>query len=151
MEAMPPFFAPLYHKIAWRARGCEANHAARRVYHPQLVAVYHQTEGLDIIKPQVRCTLARDEIQPRRGWWYAPRFARRWYAKPAAWIKKSSFRRTRIFWQGQKDLNPRPMVLETSTLPTELYPYAHRLLYSKISRLSRDFAKIFLKFNTARH
>ena len=27
------------------------------------------------------------------------------------------------FWQGQKDLNPRPMVLETSTLPTELYPY----------------------------
>ena len=22
------------------------------VYHPQLVAVYHQTEGLDIIKPQ---------------------------------------------------------------------------------------------------
>ena len=27
-----------------------------------------------------------------------------------------------LFWQGQKDLNPRPMVLETSTLPTELYP-----------------------------
>ena len=26
------------------------------------------------------------------------------------------------FWQGQKDLNPRPLVLETSTLPTELYP-----------------------------
>ena len=33
------------------------------------------------------------------------------------------------FWQGQKDLNPRPMVLETSTLPTELYPYATNLLY----------------------
>ena len=28
-----------------------------------------------------------------------------------------------FLWQGQKDLNPRPMVLETSTLPTELYPY----------------------------
>ena len=26
-------------------------------------------------------------------------------------------------WQGQKDLNPRPMVLETIALPTELYPY----------------------------
>ena len=26
MEAMPPFFAPLYHKIAGSARGCEANH-----------------------------------------------------------------------------------------------------------------------------
>ena len=37
-----------------------------------------------------------------------------------------------LFWQGQKDLNPRPMVLETSTLPTELYPcvlcYYTRLL-----------------------
>ena len=26
MEAMPPFFVPLYHKIAGRARGCETNH-----------------------------------------------------------------------------------------------------------------------------
>ena len=29
-------------------------------------------------------------------------------------------------WQGQQDLNPRPTVLETATLPTELYPYASR-------------------------
>ena len=28
-----------------------------------------------------------------------------------------------IFWQGQKDLNPQPTVLETATLPIELYPY----------------------------
>ena len=27
-----------------------------------------------------------------------------------------------IFWQGQKDLNPRHAVLETAALPTELYP-----------------------------
>ena len=33
----------------------------------QLVAVYHQTEGLDIIKLQARCTLTRDDIQPQRG------------------------------------------------------------------------------------
>ena len=26
------------------------------------------------------------------------------------------------FWQGQKDLNPRHVVLETTALPTELYP-----------------------------
>ncbi len=32
------------------------------------------------------------------------------------------------FWQGQKDSNPRPLVLETSTLPTELYPCAQRIL-----------------------
>ena len=31
---------------------------------------------------------------------------------------KSSF-----FWQGQEDSNPRPTVLETGTLPAELYPY----------------------------
>jgi len=37
----------------------------RRVYHPQLVAVYHQHEVLYIIKPQAKCTLARDEIQGR--------------------------------------------------------------------------------------
>ena len=27
------------------------------------------------------------------------------------------------FWQGQKDSNPQPTVLETATLPVELYPY----------------------------
>ena len=35
---------------------------------------------------------------------------------------KSRSKKTSAFWQGQKDSNPRPMVLETSTLPTELYP-----------------------------
>ena len=30
-----------------------------------------------------------------------------------------------LFWQGQKDLNPRHAVLETAALPTELYPYIH--------------------------
>ena len=36
----------------------------------------------------------------------------------------SSGRQKFVFlWQGQKDSNPRPMVLETSTLPAELYPY----------------------------
>ncbi len=30
---------------------------------------------------------------------------------------------SRIFWQGQEDSNPRPTVLETGTLPAELYPY----------------------------
>jgi hypothetical protein len=30
---------------------------------------------------------------------------------------------TVFFSQGQKDSNPRPSVLETGTLPAELYPY----------------------------
>ena len=34
---------------------------------------------------------------------------------------------TFIMWQGQKDLNPRHVVLETSALPTELYPYVNSL------------------------
>ncbi len=34
-------------------------------------------------------------------------------------------------WQGQRDSNPRPSVLETDALPTELYPYAVRRLLSQ--------------------
>ena len=30
---------------------------------------------------------------------------------------------TVLFWQGHKDLNPEPTVLETAALPIELYPY----------------------------
>ena len=30
---------------------------------------------------------------------------------------------TVYFWQGHKDLNPEPTVLETAALPIELYPY----------------------------
>ena len=29
----------------------------------------------------------------------------------------------RTSWQGHKDLNPEPTVLETAALPIELYPY----------------------------
>ena len=29
---------------------------------------------------------------------------------------------TVLFWQGHKDLNPEPTVLETAALPIELYP-----------------------------
>ena len=28
-------------------------------------------------------------------------------------------------WQGHKDLNPEPTVLETAALPIELYPYVN--------------------------
>ena len=43
-------------------------HAVWRVYHPQLVAVYHHGEAVDIIKPQgdTKYTRARDEIQQRQ-------------------------------------------------------------------------------------
>ena len=34
----------------------------------------------------------------------------------------------RWVWQGHKDLNPEPTVLETAALPIELYPY---VFYSK--------------------
>ena len=30
---------------------------------------------------------------------------------------------TVLIWQGQKDMNPEPTVLETAALPIELYPY----------------------------
>ena len=31
-----------------------------------------------------------------------------------------------FFWQGHKDLNPEPTVLETAALPIELYPYLYK-------------------------
>ena len=31
--------------------------------------------------------------------------------------------RLELFWQGQKESNPRHAVLETAALPAELYPY----------------------------
>ena len=38
-------------------------------------------------------------------------------------LKKADCFRNRLFsWQGQEDSNPRPTVLETGTLPAELYP-----------------------------
>ena len=58
---------------------------------------------------------------------------------------KNPSRATWIFWQGQKDLNPRPMVLETSTLPTELYPcvslLATDILYHRVSCFAILFSK----------
>ena len=82
------------------------------VYHPQLVAVYHQTAG--------RYTLARDEIQPRRGWWYTPHFARWWYTKPAAWInKKRTFGRQKFSfcWWGMVDSDHRSQWQQIYSLP----------------------------------
>ena len=38
-----------------------------------------------------------------------------------------------FFWQGHKDLNPEPTVLETAALPIELYPY----IYEKGRRLCK--------------
>ena len=47
--------------------------------------------------------------------------------EPAAhWSQTScatKLRYTPKSWQGQKDSNPRHVVLETTALPTELYPY----------------------------
>ena len=58
---------------------------------------------------------------------------------------KSPSLSTWTFWQGRKDSNPRPMVLETSTLPTELHPYMHKQLYQIFFCLSRCFIKKVIK------
>ena len=84
---------------------------ASLVYHPQLVAVYHQHKVLYIIKPQERCTLRRDEIQPQKGWWYtnvylaAGELYIQWYAKPVAWIRKKHCFHSAFFWRREWDLN----------------------------------------------
>ena len=40
--------------------------------------------------------------------------------------RRDDIRHLVFFWQGRKASNPRPMVLETSTLPTELHPFKQR-------------------------
>ena len=50
--------------------------------------------------------------------------------RPAEWL-------VFLFWQGQKDSNPRHPVLETSVLPTELYPYTTGVLYHTFVNKSR--------------
>ena len=53
--------------------------------------------------------------------------------------KTDTIRHPFCFWQGQKDLNPRHVVLETTALPTELYPYiklvGHQGLEPRTDRL----------------
>ena len=95
--------------------------------------VYHQHGVLYIIKPQAKYTLARDDIQPQRGWWYAPHVVRRWYTKPAAWINKNrTFVGRQMFcfcWRRRRDLNRlrRP-------LASRVVSYRLRLLGSAHSR-----------------
>ena len=57
--------AALYHRLSYDhyITLSHINQGASLVYHPQLVAVYHQTEDLDIIKPQED---ARDRYLPGR-------------------------------------------------------------------------------------
>jgi hypothetical protein len=42
-------------------------------------------------------------------------------------------------WQGYRDSNPEPTVLETATLPIELYPYATILIILKILQLVNKY------------
>ena len=54
--------------------------------------------------------------------------------RPAEWL-------VFLFWQGQKDSNPRHPVLETSVLPTELYPYTTEVLYHNRAKFATPFCK----------
>ena len=61
------------------------------------------------------------------------------------------------FWQGQKDSNPRPLVLETSTLPTELYPCILMPFLNDLNIISQQnkkfnsFSKNILNFFISAH
>jgi hypothetical protein len=39
-------------------------------------------------------------------------------------------------WQGRRDLNPQPLVLETSALPIELHPFKKTTAANELDRLS---------------
>ena len=105
--------------------------------------VYHQAAG--------RCTLARDEIQPRRGWWYTPHFARWWYTKPAAWInKKGTFGRQKFLfcWWRQQGSNLRPHGCEPCALTNwAMLPSERIILYHNLLQIARAFEKFFRLFS----
>ncbi len=57
-------------------------------------------------------------------------------------LKKAIRLREWLFsWQGQEDSNPRPTVLETGTLPAELYPCATGYIISHFLEKSKGFCK----------
>ena len=68
-----------------------------------------------------------------------PRHAPRALVQDLFLQKTDTFRHPFLSWQGQKDLNPRHVVLETTALPTELYPYiklvGHQGLEPRTDRL----------------
>ena len=102
------FLFSLYHKIAGNARGCEANHGEslhlRRILNLNLP--FGQITNLLRKVRREQAELAHDFSGP-----------------PAPAKKKADCFRNLLFsWQGQEDSNPRPTVLETGTLPAELYP-----------------------------
>ena len=75
-----------------------------------------------------------------------PHFALRGFSVLSAPAKhKKSRLSAACVWQGQKDSNPRPLVLETSTLPAELYPCALGIITQH-----RRFCKPFFAKNAPR-
>ena len=114
-----------FYVVFWLLFACDSDfsHNSRRsrVYHPQLVAVYHQHEVLYIIKPQVDASWRVMRYKgATRPWWYTPRFARWWYAKPAAWInKKRTFGRQKFSfcWWGKVDSDHRSQWQQIYSLP----------------------------------
>ena len=46
------------------------------------------------------------------------------FGRNLQYVQKTPAARGRL-WQGHKDLNPEPTVLETAALPIELYPYLY--------------------------
>ena len=66
-----------------------------------------------------------DDPQSQQSWLDVLLRSTAWVELPTTPTVNKKAHQSGLFylWQGQKDSNPRPMVLETSTLPTELYPY----------------------------
>ena len=63
-------------------------------------------------------------------------------------IKKTKDQNPWVFWQGQQESNPQPTVLETATLPIELYPYDAFIVYNSFIFMSMvNFIFFFVDFS----
>ena len=101
--------------------------------------------ALYIIKPQENARWRVMRYSPK-GWWYAPHFVRRWYAKPAAWIKKFRKHSLSEFFGGATQIWTGDRGVADLCLTTWLWHrfYNACILYQSVRGLSRLFGKIIL-------
>lgn len=72
--------------------------------------------------------------------WYDNKGTLKWSIKKTCFISETGL------WQGQQESNPQPTVLETATLPIELYPFDAFLVYNSFSLMSMVFLNFCVIF-----
>ena len=118
--------------------------------------VYHQFRrncissatccGISSSRKEMHADAWWDTRSACRPWWYAPHFVRRWYAKPAAWIKKErTFGRQKfvLFWWRRGGSNPWPLGCEPNALTNWATPPCAAAIITYCFRFFNRYGKNF--------